>query len=432
MASQLKIKTYFGGTFPAYCVISSIRMDQFIGLAASRTRHVFQLEVGTVCGSYRSKLCGANPSFCPMQGTSEMLSSKMTGPFLLVIHQAQEVAAPISEPLRELGVRSLREALKEPESVAGTGDVVPVSEDILARFHRLRSSRFRRTFRKRLNELGVELGLVRHDWQDRIDRVQEIHFGEEVEVRFRFRRKPYPQKADAGFDPGTGIFWMKQGLGARRLYESVAKQLIFKPTARPIDLLALERAVEMEIADPSFGRPAGSQSDAGDDDTAPEDTDGQGQDGEENGGLGEAGSGHSPFEPDPTRNRPKPGPISTESAGWPRRPKGQPGSPGSGGVDSSRQTPDLEKEHIKELKHNHYASHCQMCLCERSPQELAPAGSYIESEEVRQSVVHAHHTDLVSAGGARHAGNIILLCKLHHDNYGRQFHPCWDKRRSSG
>ncbi|MCY3940640.1 MAG: hypothetical protein OXG29_06105 [Gammaproteobacteria bacterium] len=52
---------------------------------------------------------------------------------------------------------------------------------------------------------------------------------------------------------------------------------------------------------------------------------------------------------------------------------------------------------------------------------MAPAGSYIESEEVRQSVVHAHHTDLVSAGGARHAGNIILLCKLHHDNYGRQF-----------
>ena len=28
--------------------------------------------------------------------------------------------------------------------------------------------------------------------------------------------------------------------------------------------------------------------------------------------------------------------------------------------------------------------------------------------------------DLKSAGGARHAGNLILLCKLHHDNYGRR------------
>ncbi len=62
-----------------------------------------------------------------------------------------------------------------------------------------------------------------------------------------------------------------------------------------------------------------------------------------------------------------------------------------------------------------------MCLCEHPPGELAPVGSYIESEEVRQSVVHAHHTDLVSAGAVRHAGNLILLCKLHHDNYGRQF-----------
>ena len=302
----------------------------------------------------------------------------------------------------------------------GSGDVVPVSEDTLARFHRLRSSRFRQTLRKRLNELGVDLWLLRHDWQDRLDRVQELHFGEDVEVRFRFRRRAYPQKADAGFDPGTGIFWMKRGLGARGLYESVAKQLIFKPTARPIDLLALQRAVEMEIADPSFGRPTGSHSDTGDEDTVADDTDEQGKDSEENGGLGEAGSGHSPFEPDPTRNRPTPGAISTESSRHPRRPKGRPGSSALGGGNISRQTPDLEKKHVEELKRHHYASHCQMCLCARLPQELAPVGSYIESEEVRQSVVHAHHTDLVSAGGARHAGNIVLLCKLHHDNYGRQ------------
>ena len=38
----------------------------------------------------------------------------------------------------------------------------------------------------------------------------------------------------------------------------------------------------------------------------------------------------------------------------------------------------------------------------------------------RRRVVEAHHVDLKSAGGARHAGNLILLCKLHHDNYGRR------------
>ena len=50
-----------------------------------------------------------------------------------------------------------------------------------------------------------------------------------------------------------------------------------------------------------------------------------------------------------------------------------------------------------------------MCLCERTPRELAPPGSYIQWEEVRRRVVEAHHVDLKSAGGARHAGNLILL-----------------------
>ena len=62
-----------------------------------------------------------------------------------------------------------------------------------------------------------------------------------------------------------------------------------------------------------------------------------------------------------------------------------------------------------------------MCLCYRSPQELAPVGSYIEWEEVRRSIMEAHHVDQRSSGGARHAGNMILLCELHHPNRGGQF-----------
>ena len=181
------------------------------------------------------------------------------GAVRLVIHQVKQVAAPISEPLRTLGIRSLREALNEPESVVGTKDITPVSEDILARFHKLQYPQFQRTFWKRLNELGVESGLVRRDWPTRLRRVQQICLAKEVEARYRFRRKPYLRNADAGFDPQTGVFWMKHGLGARKLYESVAKQLVFKLTARPIDLLALEHAVALEVADPSFERPAGSE-----------------------------------------------------------------------------------------------------------------------------------------------------------------------------
>ena len=340
---------------------------------------------------------------------------------LLVIDRERTVAMPISKQLRALDIKSLREAIKEPENVVGTGDIAPANEDILARLRKLQSSQFRRTFWKRLNELGVESGLVRRDWSTRLRRVQEIRLAKEVQARYRFRRKPYLLNVDAGFDPQTGVFWMKHGLGPRKLYESVAKQLIFKLTARPIDLLALEHTVTLEeVDDPSFEPPAVFDEDASVDDTVEEETlEDLDMTNDENNALVEAKGGHSPFTPDPERNRPKPRPISNEPRESPRRSKRQSDSLGPDG--GSRQTPDLEKEHIEELKHDHYASHCQMCLCERSPHELAPTGSYIEWEKVRRKVVEAHHPDLVSAGGERHAGNLILLCKLHHDNYGRQF-----------
>lgn len=345
---------------------------------------------------------------------------------LLVVDRAKEVSEPVSEPLRKLGVRSLRESLREPEHVSGTGNVAPATESFLDRFAALRSSKFRRTFSKRLDELGVESGLVRHDWHDRLSRIKTIRFADNVDARYRFRRKSYPLTVRAGFDISSGTFWMKRGLvgvGLSSLYEAIAAQLVFKPIARPVHLLALERALELEIDDPSYGQPvstvpspedeeatAGDAALNGDDDGDDEDAD-----------PGEAVFGHSPFDPDPSRNVPKPGPIPSSSSTASQRPEHRDsGGRATKSKIDSKPAPELEKEHIEALKRNHYASHCQLCLCERTPQELAPARSYIEWEEVRRRVVEAHHVDLKSVGGARHAGNLILLCKLHHDNYGRR------------
>ena len=259
-----------------------------------------------------------------------------------------------------------------------------------------------------------------------LGRVKDIRLADEVWRRATASEdKFYPFGVDAGFDAESGIFWMKQGLGRGGLYESIAKQLVFKPTARPIDLLALERTLEMQISDPSFRYRTGAESDKDDDDVIPEypdryEHDAAGEDGVD-AAPGEAVFGHSPFEPDATRNTPTPGPIPIRPAKPSRRRMDRFGEERSDHDNSGpRATLELEKEHIEALKRNHYTSHCQMCLCERPPHELAPAGSYIQWEEVRRRVVESHHVDLKSAGGARHAGNLILLCKLHHDNFGRR------------
>lgn len=348
---------------------------------------------------------------------------------LLVIDHVREVAEPVRERLRDLGIRSLREALGEPESVSGAGETAPAGADVVRRLRALRSAHFRRTFFKRLATLGVETDLVWRDWHERLSRIRAIRFADTVEARYRFRGRLYPVYADGGFDPASGTFWMNNSrdVGLNSLYEAIAAQLVFKPSARPVDCLALERALDLEIRDPSYGRPHSAAPEADDEDhTADtEDLNAHAETGEEGDGgdadPGEAVFGHSPFEPDPSRNTPHPAPISPGPTAASRRSRRSGGGLGAaGGNSETKPGPELEQEHIEALKRSHYASHCQMCLCERTPRELAPPGSYIQWEEVRRRVVEAHHVDLKSAGGARHAGNLILLCKFHHDNYGRR------------
>jgi hypothetical protein len=340
----------------------------------------------------------------------------------LTIDRVKEVTEPITEALRRLGIKSLREALKEPETVCGRGDISPCDAEIAQRLEALRSNHFRRTFLKRLATLGVEQDLVWRDWHDRLSRIGEVRFADRVEASYRFRNRLYVIEADAGFDDTSGVFWMKRtrDLPISSLYEAIAAQLVFKPSARPVHYLALERALELEIRDPSYGRPTATDDEESAEDPEADSMDEPGGEGVNGDDPGEAVFGHSPFEPDASRNMPQPEPLSSKPSTQSR--KQEPGgAPSTTSANSEkREVPGLEQEHIEGLKRRHYASHCQMCLSERAPQQLAPTNSYIQWEEVRRRVIEAHHVDLVSAGGARHAGNLILLCKLHHDNFGRR------------
>ena len=346
------------------------------------------------------------------------------GGVLLVVDSVREVREPVTGRLRSLGVKSLREALREPERVTGSGDVVPVHNGILDRLRALRSSRLQQALLKRLNVLGVDSVLVRRDWHDRLSWITGTSVAADVQATYRFRGKIYRVAVDAGFDPHTRIFWMRRDgdLAIHRLYEALAQQLVFKPTARPIDFLSLERALTLEILDPSFGRlthPGSGPSDqaAPADDVQQEAADEQDDAPNE---PTEAIHGHSPFEPDARRNAPKPRPLPSTSTPAPRGASRAGHGPSPSEAPVFTPTPELEKQQVEALKRDQYASHCQMCLCALPTHKLAPVDSYVEWEEVRRHVIEAHHVDLKSAGGARHAGNLILLCKLHHDNYGRR------------
>ena len=342
---------------------------------------------------------------------------------LVTIDRSKEVRWPASEVLRRLGVRPLREALGQPKRVSGRGTESAAPDHVHQSLDRLRSPTFRRTFLKGLGGLGVDPDLVWRDWPSRLSRMESVRSADDVVAEYRLRGNSYELGVDAGLDVKSRVLWVKrdrQGLGA--LYRALAAQLVFKPAARPLDLAALELVLDAEVDDPSYGRPervSRTAEDGGEWDESEEDDD---REDDDEGELGEAVFGHAPFTPDPSRNVPSPGPIPKSARSGPPVNQKQGVAPPvrSEAGEPAVPTPQLEKVQVSDLKSNQYATHCQMCLCGSSPDELAPVGSYIESEEVRRRVIDAHHVDLKSAGGARHAGNLLLLCGLHHHNYGRR------------
>ena len=163
---------------------------------------------------------------------------------LLVVDKAKEVLEPVSENLRALGVRSLRAGFGEAKQVQGIREI-PVADGKLS--ETLGSLiETRRTLLKRLVELGVDSELIWHDWFDRISRIREIKFAQDVQGRYVFLGRKYSMSIEAGFDPSTGTFWIKksQRNSLSSFCEALAADLIFKSAARLIDLLALERALQ--------------------------------------------------------------------------------------------------------------------------------------------------------------------------------------------
>ena len=340
----------------------------------------------------------------------------------LTIHRVSGVREPISEQLAELDVRSLRAALREPVHVSGSGNVEDAGDAIAEKIKQFQSRAFQQTFHKRLGELDIEKDFVRHRWFDRVRQIDRIAIADRVEARYRFRGKSYVVEAEAGFDPEQKTLWVKRGnrgAGERELYRAIAAQLVFKPEAPRIFLRSLEDVLEVEIADQSFGQaPKGRPDSTGDEHESEDQFRDEDEDSE---GHADGVVGHSPFVPNPEHNVPNPGPIPRSPAGSSRSGgRRRPASTPADGASRSEPKAKLEEEQIEDLKRNQYASHCQVCLCERPPHELAPLGSYVEAAEVRRQILDAHHVDVRSAMGARHAGNMILLCKFHHGNLGRR------------
>ena len=110
---------------------------------------------------------------------------------LLTILHVKEINQPISQQLRDLKIRSLRDAMGQPVSVGGVGETTPVDEKVQVWFDKIRSSQFRDVFLKRLSFLEIEEELIQHDWHSQLSKVRKIFLADKVKACYHFRNKYY-------------------------------------------------------------------------------------------------------------------------------------------------------------------------------------------------------------------------------------------------
>ena len=325
-------------------------------------------------------------------------------PVEIAIAVSRRVREPATTRLREFGLRTLRERAGEPIEVLGTGREKPTQYvDFRRILDSLQSGLKGRQLQKRLSKLDLDAPL-RSNWRQHLSSIQDIRTADSIAAIYRLGRYKYSIQVAGELDKESGTLWIRSDSDLQEVFFEVVAGLTFeRPKKYYGSVLGRAYRLEMREGDPLNNTEAEpSQEDVEDGETTSQNGEGQ--------GPSATSAIHPVPKSDPAINIPKPGPIPQgeevtrrDSTTRPKYPK----SPST-----------TEHTQITNLKEKQYAWHCQACLAESVPKILAPPSSYVKAPENRRKVMEAHHCDHYNAGGARHAGNILLLCHYHHRDLG--------------
>ena len=328
-------------------------------------------------------------------------------PVEMAIVASQRVTEPITARLREFDLRTLSDFAGEPVKAVGTGKDKPSRNfDFKRILDSLQSGLKGKQLQKRLAKLDLDTpqSALRNNWRERLANVQDIRTAESVIAFYKLGRNIFSVPVLGKLDKESGTLWIRPDCELRTVFFDVIADHVFERPKRYYGSV-LDLAYKMDMRERyPLEYSDGVQS--------PEDI----EIGEKNNQDGvdsspsETPAIHPVPKSDPSKNVPNPGPIPQGDGVIRRFSKER--------REGSRSQSAFENSQIDNLKENQYAWHCQACIAGTEPQTLAPQASYVEVPENRRTIMHAHHCDHVSAGGARHAGNILLLCRYHHLDLG--------------
>lgn len=311
----------------------------------------------------------------------------------LAIHSVHNVRNPIADELLRWQIPTLSSLATEPVNPAGR-DQELASESYLETVHAMAGANAGKVFRKQLQEFDVSQNLIEPQFQRRLLAIKRVMIASRLTVQFKVRGRQYRAAREWVVLPNE-IWLDRDGDLDDLLMKAIADIVFLKPRLRWLSSV-LKDALRHRTRDfRATEQPDSYEQDGYDEKSAEEK-------------AGESSRPHPGSEPDPKRNNPKPGELYS-----------------GGGVRNTTRSnasnrPQVVAEDIQrvQLKTDHYASHCQIELARRSPEELAPVGSYAQHAENRIRMLEGHHPDKTSSGGARHAGNLLILSKVNHDGIG--------------
>ncbi len=321
---------------------------------------------------------------------------------VIAVDRVDAVARSIREHLGAAGVKSLRHTVGNPRNVCGT-DAREAPPGIMAVLDKARSDAMGRQLHNRIVEQGISSALLSDSWPRKLRDIKQIRQASKVTATYSLARRQYQVSVRQAFDEKNGVLWLadtgEEDALRDAFFEALAGR-VFVRSAPAFCAPTLEKALKLEfrLSHASFAQ------------TASPEKDGCEGDEEE---PGEAPGAHYDWRPDPGKNIPSPGPLASGGS------RGKQPVINRRNRTSLRSKVNLEVDQIEQLKRDHYAWHCQMGLARIAPSILAPDGSYVEDQENRKRLIDAHHPDAVAAGGARHAGNILILSHLAHHRFGR-------------
>lgn len=327
--------------------------------------------------------------------------------------------------LRRIPIPGLREALGFPTAVEVSDSVADPERQFQRTLSLLREGAHTGVLMRELHRFGVERSDMVKEYKALLTRLREVRRTTSIRAQYSLGRATYEYDRNSAIDK-DGVVWLaRAGFGEMALFEAISERLFRSPE----DGLIYKLYSALCALDAQRGPlPLWGGADSG------EQVGIDGQDGEEHpGGTvrpeagtddGRAALGHAPPRSvDPPVPKPTSFPPIRQAdfARSGRTPAARPAqvqrtpAPGSAGA---RRNTVLEEQEKSALKEAHYAFHCQACLGIGEPSTIAPAFTYVAHQDVRATLLHAHHVDHLQNRGALGAGNLLVLCEFHHHFLG--------------